>query len=301
MRRENKRLIENKNFCDRYPPGQMEGRRDEDKDEIIKILLQIQKITLEKKSWVREIIDELKMHGGELWEKVREVIKEGKGLCSNCGDGEEYTENEVEERRREGEEKQEDQKWRDMEGFIAWNMDHGSHRLQIMELLEDYRYKNIKYGTVSEHRCNYLTKHNFRRDFEDNGWCITMTTYDERIPTEMRDTKNPVEKHGVAIFWRKEVQDNVEVVETGSERIAAIKITEETGYRILLLGIYAPTYGGEKSDEEYAEFLKNLSRVKKKHQGEGRVLIIGDINVGERSMPNRKEMLNEWMRGESII
>ena len=159
MKREMERLIKNKNFCDIYPSGGWkEGRRDEDKDETIKLLLKILKSTSEKKSWEREIIDEVGENGGELWEKIKEgikeVIKEGKDLYSNCGDGEEDIGDEEEIReeesgRREGNERKKSEE-------RMWGMKKGDKNKERDEDLKEHEerrsYENLTAPKYEEER-----------------------------------------------------------------------------------------------------------------------------------------------------
>ena len=91
--------------------------------------------------------------------------------------------------------------------------------------------------------------------------------------------------HGVAIGWKKDLNNNITCLETSHKRIAGAKL-ELQGGSLLLITLYAPTSG---HDEDFLETISYLSDFIGRHSSPGDQILIGaDSNCSSKSTTRRQ-------------
>ena len=80
---------------------------------------------------------------------------------------------------------------------------------------------------------------------------------------------------GTAIIWRKELDDAIEIIQDGSDRVAVVQVTTEE-YQLLIINTYMPTMGCK--NPEYGDTLDEVFELINKF-GNNKILWTGDINA----------------------
>ena len=81
---------------------------------------------------------------------------------------------------------------------------------------------------------------------------------------------------GIAVFWKKELDDKIHVLDEGSARIQAIRIETDT-MPICLVNVYMPA-DNKEMDIEYKDTLAQLTEVIQKYRNTHEVILCGDMN-----------------------
>ena len=87
---------------------------------------------------------------------------------------------------------------------------------------------------------------------------------------------------GTAIIWRNELDDAIEIISDGSDRVAVIQVSTEE-YQLLIINTYMPTMGCK--NPEYGDTLDEVFELVNKF-GDNKILWTGDINADTRRNKN---------------
>ena len=92
---------------------------------------------------------------------------------------------------------------------------------------------------------------------------------------------SPVQKPrgfgGVAILWKKQMDNAVTILPDCNTRIQCVSVKTE-GKPILLISVYMPTKGKTSTNSEFQECIDQLEEVVSKYEGSQDILIGGDFN-----------------------
>ena len=66
------------------------------------------------------------------------------------------------------------------------------------------------------------------------------------IYNELQATNLPREYGGVGILWHQDIDQEMNIIEGGNERIQAVELLQDNNSPILIASVYMPTGGGNK-------------------------------------------------------
>jgi exonuclease III len=81
---------------------------------------------------------------------------------------------------------------------------------------------------------------------------------------------------GLAIFWKKEIDDKIKVMDEGNSRIQVIQI-DTNASPICLINVYMPS-DNKEMDCEYKDMISQLTEVIEKYRNTHEIVICGDMN-----------------------
>jgi exonuclease III len=83
---------------------------------------------------------------------------------------------------------------------------------------------------------------------------------------------------GVAILWKKDIDNMIKPIDLGSERIQCVEIKENCNSNILLIAVYLPVKESTNHLAEYQEAINQLYELHQKYDETNNSIIGGDIN-----------------------
>jgi exonuclease III len=83
---------------------------------------------------------------------------------------------------------------------------------------------------------------------------------------------------GVAILWKKDIDNMIKPIDLGSERIQCVEIKESCNSNILLTAVYLPAKESKNHLAEYQEAIDQLYELHQKYNETHKIIIGGDIN-----------------------
>ena len=109
-----------------------------------------------------------------------------------------------------------------------------------------------------------------------DDWCYHIVSSDVLFPVPKSERRRGY--GGVAIVWRKELQNNVRILDEGNDRILAVEYKTEF-LPICLICAYMPTSGYAETAENYSACVDLLSVVVSKYRDTHLVVVSGDMNA----------------------
>ena len=120
---------------------------------------------------------------------------------------------------------------------------------------------------------------------------------------EIDQSKLPRGYGGVGIFWHKDLDQDVGMVEGGNERIQCIEINQASNKPILIICVYMPTSGGREKTIEYHETIDLLNEMLQRHHNTHYIVIGGDINedLTSKTVNSRKKYILDFIDENNLI
>ena len=81
---------------------------------------------------------------------------------------------------------------------------------------------------------------------------------------------------GLTIFWKKEIDDKIKVMDEGNSRIQVIQM-DTNASPICLINVYMPS-DNKEMDCEYKDMISQLTEVIEKYRNTHEIIICGDMN-----------------------
>lgn len=97
---------------------------------------------------------------------------------------------------------------------------------------------------------------------------------------------------GCAVFWRSDIEARVEIIDTGSRRIAAIKL-RYTSYDLLIINVYMPYEKDAAATDAFIDQLFSIETIINSHPG-SHVIVCGDFNVDFSRVRYHTDLLNDF-------
>ncbi|KAK3085377.1 hypothetical protein FSP39_002384 [Pinctada imbricata] len=133
----------------------------------------------------------------------------------------------------------------------------------------------MKYNDIITIQEHWLFK------FEENEIIELADSLDSMCLTVCSDEDEPIQPHyrprgkgGLAIIWKKELHEQIQVLPELNNRIAGIKIGKDT----VLFSVYLTSRGGRGADMEFEEQIEQLKEINTKYM-EYKIVYIGDFNA----------------------
>ncbi|CAC5377552.1 E3.1.11.2 [Mytilus coruscus] len=104
---------------------------------------------------------------------------------------------------------------------------------------------------------------------------------------------------GVAILWKKEMDDKISVMVDGSNRIQVIQM-ETDNTPLCLINVYMPS-DNKDMDNEYKDTLAQMTEIIKKYRNTHDILLCGDLNGSiHRSKTSHDPLLKKFLAENSL-
>ena len=87
-----------------------------------------------------------------------------------------------------------------------------------------------------------------------------------------------VNKHGVAILWKQELNPYITKLQDGNDRIIGIKLQNKQN-QYCIINVYGPTQGKSGASLEINNTLDILHEIIEKYENEGDIVVAGDLNM----------------------
>ena len=99
---------------------------------------------------------------------------------------------------------------------------------------------------------------------------------------------------GVAILWRKEIDDKIKELEDGNNRIIVIQLETDTK-PLCLINVYMPS-DNKDMDNEYKDTLAQITEIVKKYKNTHDIMLCGDMNGSvHRSKTSHDPLLKKFL------
>jgi len=120
---------------------------------------------------------------------------------------------------------------------------------------------------------------------------------------EIDQSKLPRGYGGVGIFWHKDLDQIVGMVEGGNERIQCIEVNQISNKPILIICVYMPTSGGSEKTIEYHETIDLLNELLQRYHNTHYIVIVGDINedLSSKTINSRKKYILDFIDENNLI
>ena len=117
------------------------------------------------------------------------------------------------------------------------------------------------------------------------------------IYNELQPTKLPRGYGGVGILWHQDIDQAINIIEGGNERIQAVELLQDNNSHILIVSVYMPTGGGNGKTLEYQDTIDMIYELIKKYQPSHYIIIGGDLNEDSTNnvQDTRKQYLIEFI------
>ncbi|CAC5419283.1 E3.1.11.2 [Mytilus coruscus] len=104
---------------------------------------------------------------------------------------------------------------------------------------------------------------------------------------------------GVAILWKKEMDDKISVMVDGSNRIQVIQM-ETDNTPLFLINVYMPS-DNKDMDNEYKDTLAQMTEIIKTYRNTHDILLCGDLNGSiHRSKTSHDPLLKKFLAENSL-
>ena len=152
----------------------------------------------------------------------------------------------------------------------------------IPYIAEELNSKRISIMGISEH---WLLDHNANilNTIDRNYISHTVTCSTPRFING-----HAIGKGGVALLWHQNIDKNIEIVQTGSDRAAAVRFST-IDMSIMVIQVYLPT--ANNSFEYFKEEIDNISHLCAAYSEKSHIVIMGDFNAQVASI-DEPETLN---------
>ena len=176
---------------------------------------------------------------------------------------------------------------------VSWNMCGHRKFSELLLIIDEVQPDLI---LIQEHKLNASSVLNFQLQFPD--YYFHTITADCDVGAEDINLEDMDDNGGVSVMWRKPINSRITKITAGMRSAAAI-ILNTGRSRILLVSIYAPTYG---KDAEFSDHLDNLSAVFNREESKyDEIIAIGDWNINEKSDIKRIEEMEIWCTQRGMV
>jgi exonuclease III len=97
---------------------------------------------------------------------------------------------------------------------------------------------------------------------------------------------------GCAIFWRKDIVADISIINTGSNRVCALKLSVNM-VNLLLINVYMPAEGTESNTDDFMLQLSLIDNLIQQNQ-QCQIILGGDFNVDFSRCWSHSTLLNEF-------
>lgn len=117
------------------------------------------------------------------------------------------------------------------------------------------------------------------------------------IYNELQPTKLPRGYGGVGILWHQDIDQAINIIEGGNERIQAVELLQDNNSPILIVSVYMPTGGGNEKTLEYQDTIDMIYELIQKYQPSHYIILGGDLNedLTNNVQDKRKQYLIEFI------
>ena len=86
------------------------------------------------------------------------------------------------------------------------------------------------------------------------------------IYNELQPNKLPRGYGGVGVWWHQDIDQAINIIEGGNERIQAVELLQNNNNPILIVSVYMPTGGGNEKTLEYQDTIDMIYELIQKYQ-----------------------------------
>ena len=176
---------------------------------------------------------------------------------------------------------------------LSWNMNGHRKHSELLLMIDEVQPDII---LLQETKLNSSSIRNFQLKFAD--YYFHSMIADSDVGAEDLNLDVMDDDGGVSIMWKKHL--NAKVMKVDVDFGSAVGIIFNSGRsRILLLSIYAPTYG---KDLEFSDHLDNLTSLFDREDSKfDEIITLGDWNMNEKSDVGRLEEMDVWSTQRGLI
>ena len=177
---------------------------------------------------------------------------------------------------------------------VSWNMNGHSKTSELTVIISEVQPDLI---LLQETKLNASSLLKFQSLFSETYYFISKTAEDDAGVDDI-DLESLESSGGVTIMWKKSI--NSKVMKVDVDFASSVAIILNTGLKkILLLSVYAPCFGKDRS---FSKHLDNLSLLFNKEEAKyDEILAVGDWNISDKSSEARKEEVQIWCMDKGLM